>query len=44
MELEQEKVMSLLEERLEIHDNSRKATLDKIQGICQRLRGQIDKL
>lgn len=44
LEKEQEKVIKLLEERLEKHDKNRKDMQDNLAEIQNELMGQIDKM
>ena len=44
IEEEREKVSNILSERLEAHDESRKAAQEKLHNFCDGLRAQVDKL
>ena len=41
---EREKVSKALNERLEVHDDNRKAAQDKLHEACEELRAQIEGL
>ena len=44
IEEEREDISKILSERLEAHDESRKAAQEKLHNFCEGLRAQIDKL
>ena len=44
IEEEREKISKILSERLEAHDESRKASQEKLHGFCEDLKAQIDRL